>query len=103
MSVPQLSDEQRRAARTAATAARRRRAELKGRISSGEITLADALDVACADDVLASIPVAALLKAVPRVGEKRAAQVMERHEIAANRRVRGLGHRQLAGLKDEFR
>lgn len=103
MNVPELTDDQRQAARTAATAARRRRAELKMRIASGEITLGQALDVAVADDVLASIPVSALLKAIPRVGDKRAAAVMERHDIAANRRVRGLGHRQISGLKEEFR
>ena len=37
-----------------------------------------------------------------RVGEKRAALVMERRDIAPNRRIRGLGRHQVAGLKAEF-
>ena len=43
-----------------------------------------------------------VLKALPRVGDKRATLVMERYDIAANRRIRGLGRHQLAGLKAEF-
>jgi ABC-2 type transport system permease protein len=41
-------------------------------------------------------------KALPRVGDKRASLVMARYDIAANRRIRGLGRHQLAGLKAEF-
>ena len=52
--------------------------------------------------MLAHVKVVDLLKALPRVGEKRAAQVMERLEIAPNRRIRGLGRHQVAGLKAEF-
>jgi len=52
--------------------------------------------------VLAHVKVVDLLKAMPRVGDKRAAEIMERLEIAANRRVRGLGRHQVAGLKAEF-
>lgn len=102
MTIPQLTTEQLEAARAAATLARRRRAELKGKVRSGELTLTQALDAAAEDDVLAHVKVVDLLKALPRVGEKRAALVMERLEIAANRRIRGLGRHQLAGLKAEF-
>lgn len=102
MTIPQLTTEQLQAARAAATEARRRRAELKGELRAGKIGLAAALDVAADDDVLAHVKVVDLLKALPRVGEKRAAQVMERLEIAPNRRIRGLGRHQVAGLKAEF-
>mgnify|MGYP001003504924 FL=1 len=102
MTIPQLTTEQLQAARAAATEARRRRAELKGELRAGKITLSAALDVAAGDDVLAHVKVVDLLKALPRVGEKRAAQVMERLEIAPNRRIRGLGRHQVAGLKAEF-
>jgi hypothetical protein len=102
VTIPQLTTEQLQAARAAATEARRRRAELKGELRAGKIGLAAALDVAAADDVLAHVKVVDLLKALPRVGEKRAAQVMERLEIAPNRRIRGLGRHQVAGLKAEF-
>ena len=103
MTIPQLTTEQLEAARAAATEARRARADLKARVRSGALSLADALDLAATDEVLAHVKVVDLLKALPRVGEKRAALVMERFDIAANRRIRGLGRHQLAGLKAEFR
>ncbi|SPD86473.1 Integration host factor [Micropruina glycogenica] len=102
MAIPQLTTEQLKAARAAATEARRSRSALKARVRSGELTLAQALDVANEDEVLAHVKVIDLLKALPRVGDKRATLVMERYDIAANRRIRGLGRHQLAGLKAEF-
>lgn len=102
MSIPQLSPEQLQSARAAAAAARRARAELKGQVRDGRLDLGAALDKAGGDEVLAHVKVVDLLKCVPRVGEKRAADVMARLDIAANRRVRGLGRHQIAGLKAEF-
>ena len=102
MSIPQLTTEQLQAARAAATQARRARADLKAKVRTGALTLSAALDEASGDDVLAHVKVVDLLKAMPRVGDKRAAEIMERLEIAANRRVRGLGRHQVAGLKAEF-
>ncbi|HET9127395.1 MAG TPA: integration host factor, actinobacterial type [Propionibacteriaceae bacterium] len=102
MPIPTLSPEQLQAARKAATEARRARAELKEQVRTGSLTLGQALDKAASDDVLAHVKVVDLLKALPRVGEKRAAEIMERLEIAPNRRVRGLGRHQVAGLKAEF-
>ena len=89
VSIPQLTTEQLQAARAAATLARRQRADLKAGVRSGAITLSKALDSATGDDVLAHVKVVDLLKALPRVGEKRAAAVMERLDIAPNRRIRG--------------
>ena len=101
MSIPQLTAEQLQAARAAATQARRARAELKAKVRSGALTLGQDLDVAATDDVLAHVKVVDLLKSLPRVGEKRATAVMEKLDIAANRRLRGLGRHQVAGLKAE--
>jgi hypothetical protein len=100
--IPQLSQDQLRQARLAAAAARRARAELKLDLRQGRVNLAQALDQAADDPVLAHIKVVDLLRSVNRVGEKRAAEVMRRAGIAANRRVRGLGRRQLASLKAAF-
>jgi hypothetical protein len=101
VTIPQLTPEQLQAARAAATEARRRRADLKRQVRSGELSLTQALDHACDDEILAHVKVVDLLKALPRVGEKRAAVVMERLDIASNRRIRGLGRHQLAGLRAE--
>lgn len=102
MTIPPLSDEQRSAARHAATQARRARADLKAALRSGEVSLAGALEQAERDDVLAHTKVVDVLKALPRVGAIRAEKVMDRLDIAANRRLRGLGKHQSAALVAEF-
>ncbi|GAB3623152.1 integration host factor, actinobacterial type [Mariniluteicoccus endophyticus] len=102
MTIPPLSDEQLQAARQAATRARRRRAEVKAQLRTGELTFAQVMEVAAIDDVVAHIKVVDVLKTMPRVGEKRAVDLMERLDIAQNRRLRGLGPHQIRGLMDEF-
>ncbi len=102
MTIPPLSDDQRQQARHAATEARRRRAEVKQGLRSGERTLAEVLQQAAGDDVVAHTKVVDVLKSLPRVGTVRAAKVMERLDIAPNRRLRGLGHHQVAALVAEF-
>jgi S13-like H2TH domain len=103
VTIPPLSDEQRQLARTAATEARRRRAEMKEALRRGETTLADVLALAEQDEVVAHAKVIDVLKSLPRVGTVRAGKVMERLDIAANRRLRGLGKHQTAALIAEFR
>lgn len=102
MSIPSLTPEQLQGARAAATAARRHRAALKEQLRTGDLTLSQALEQAANDEVLAHVKVVDLLKAIPRVGEKRAARTMEKLEIAPNRRIRGLGRHQTAALRAEF-
>ena len=102
MTIPPLSDEQRQQARHAATEARRRRAGIKQRLRSGERSLAEVLNLAETDDVIAHAKVIDVLKALPRVGAVRATKVMQRLDIAANRRLRGLGKHQTAALIAEF-
>ena len=102
MAIPTLSDEQLQAARKAATEARRARAELKMKVRTGKLSLGKALAAAENDEILAHIRVSDLLKALPRVGEKRAAAIMSRLNIASSRRIRGLGKHQLVALKEEF-
>ena len=55
MAIPTLSPEQLQSARSAATQARRARADFKNRLRRGELTLGQALDQAAGDDVLAHI------------------------------------------------
>ncbi|PIE97807.1 MAG: 30S ribosomal protein S13 [Propionibacterium sp.] len=102
MAIPSLSPEQLQAARAAATQARRARAALKDDVKAGRLTMAAALDKAMANEVLAHVKVVDLLRSLPRVGVKRADEIMERLGIAQNRRVRGLGRHQIALLKAEF-
>lgn len=102
MTIPPLSDEQREQARHAATEARRRRAEIKQALRRGDVTLADVLTLAEQDEVIAQAKVVEVIRSLPRVGSVRAGKVMERLDIAANRRLRGLGKHQSAGLIAEF-
>ncbi len=102
MAVPNLTEEQLQAARVAATEARRARSEVKKKLRDGKISLSKALEECKKDDSLAHIRVVDLLKSLPRVGPVTAAEAMERHGIAANRRIRGLGPKQVASLVKEF-
>ncbi len=82
MALPQLTEEQRAAALEKAAAARRARAELKDRLKRGGTTLGEVLKQSDTDEVLGKMKVSALLEAMPGVGKVRAAQIMERLEIA---------------------
>ncbi|HIT77009.1 MAG TPA: 30S ribosomal protein S13 [Candidatus Avipropionibacterium avicola] len=101
MSLPAVSEQQLEAARARAAAARKERAEVKQALRTGRTTLAEVLDRRD-DEVIAQLKVVDLLKCLPRVGNKRALAVMERVDIADNRRLRGLGRHQIARLKEEF-
>lgn len=102
MAVPKLTGEQLQAAREAATRVRRVRAELKKSVRDGKISFKKAIAKCQKDEVLAQIKVVDLLRSVPRIGDRRAAQLMEKYSIADNRRIRGLGRNQLSGLLSEF-
>jgi hypothetical protein len=102
VALPQLTEEQRAAALEKAAAARRARAELKERLKRGGTNLTDVLKAADNDEVLGKMKVSALLESLPGVGKVHAAQIMERLEIAASRRLRGLGDRQRKALLTEF-
>src|SRR5690348_10080014 len=102
VALPQLTEEHRAAALDKAAAARRTRAELKVRLKRGGTTLKEVLHQSDSDDVLGKMKVSALLEAMPGVGKVRAAQIMERLEIAPSRRLRGLGDRQRKALLADF-
>lgn len=98
MALPVQTPEQRAEALARAATVRRERAELKGRLKRGEVTLAEALR----EDTAARLKVSELLASLPGMGKVRTAQVMEQHGIAGNRRVGGLGAKQRQALAEEF-
>lgn len=102
MKPPELSDEQRAAALTRAAEARRVRAETKELLKTGTITFAELLRRADAEDLIGGIKVESVLASMPGTGRVKAKRLMEKYEIADNRRIRGLGERQRAGLLSEF-
>lgn len=102
MAIPQLSSAQLESARAAATEARRARAALKERVRTGDLTLSAALAEAMEDESLSRVKVVDLLRALPRVGVTRSAEIMENLGIAPNRRIRGLGRHQVQRLEEMF-
>lgn len=102
MSLPPLTADQRAAALRAAAAARRTRAELKDRLKRGGVSIGEVLDAAGDDAVVGKLRVAELIESMPGVGKARATRIMERLDIAASRRLRGLGAKQQGALRAEF-
>jgi hypothetical protein len=101
MPLPTLTEEQRRQALEKAAEARRKRAELKGQLKSGKLTLKDVLGRE-GDDTVGKMKVSNVLESLPGVGKVRARKLMEKLDISASRRVRGLGAKQRDALLDEF-
>ena len=98
LALPPLSPEQRAAALAKAAEARAARAQLLAGLTTGQQTLAAVLARASTDEVVAKTKVVALLKALPGVGDKRAAALMTQVGIPAPRRAAGLGERQRQAL-----
>jgi len=101
MPLPTLTEEQRKQALAKAAEARRRRADLKGQLKSEKISLRDILNRQ-GDEVVGKMKVSSVLESLPGVGKVRARRIMERLDISATRRVRGLGAKQKDALLTEF-
>jgi guanylate kinase len=99
---PQLSAEERARALAIAKSARQERAQIKGEIHRGQLSLAKFLDLAQENAVLSKMRVAELLESLPGYGKIRAQALMERFDISPTRRVQGLGRHQRAALLKEF-
>jgi hypothetical protein len=99
---PSLTPEQRQAALAKAAEARRARAEIKERLKMGSITLAELLQQAENDDMVAGIKVLAVLESLPGVGKVKARRTMDEVGIADTRRLRGLGDQQRRSLLAAF-
>ena len=75
MALPQLSDEQRKAALEKAAAARHARAELRDKIKNGQISLQEVLD--SDDPIAARMKVSALIESLPGYGKAKATKIMD--------------------------
>jgi transposase len=102
MALPTLTKEERAAALLKAAAARKVRAELREKLKTGQLNLADAFSRIHSEDAVGKMKVIALLESMPGVGKIRAENLMERIGIAPSRRLRGLGPNQLSALLSEF-
>jgi hypothetical protein len=91
---PSLTQEQRVAASRAAVANRRRRAEIKKLVKSGELSLEELFALAQTEECVAQMRAFDLISALPAIGEVKATRIMQQASIAPTRRIRGLGPRQ---------
>lgn len=92
MALPELTDEQRKAALEKAAAARHARAELREQIKKGEVSVEEVLN---SDDPIASrMKVSTLIESLPGYGKAKASKIMDELGISPSRRVQGLGVRQ---------
>ena len=101
MPLPTLTPEQRQQALEKAAEARRKRAELKAQLKSGNLSLSTVLGKE-EDDTVGKMKVSAVRESMPGVGKVRARKIMEKLDISASRRVRGLGSKQKDALLAEF-
>jgi guanylate kinase len=99
---PQLTPEQRKEALLKAAVSRKRRAEVKMKIKSGEFTIDSILELAATDEAVAKMRVKELLESLSGVGKVRAQSLMERLNISPTRRIQGLGRLQIKQLREEF-
>lgn len=93
MALPPLTDAQRKAALEKAAKARKERAELRGKIKSGKVSLKQVLKKSD-DPIIARMKVSMLLESLPGYGKAKAAKLMDELDISPSRRVKGLGTRQ---------
>ena len=100
--LPQLTDEQRRAALAMAAEARRVRAEIKELLKMGTLSLSELLDRSDSDKILAKMKVLSVLEALPKLGKVKARRTMDEVGISDSRRLRGLGSQQRAELVARF-
>ena len=94
--LPQLTDEQRRAALVKAAEARRVRAEMKNLLKMGSISISELLARSDDEVILAKMKVLAVLESLPKLGKVKARRTMEEVGISESRRLRGLGTQQRA-------
>jgi hypothetical protein len=102
MALPQLSDEERRAALKKAVETRQKRAELKKQIKAGQVSLTQVLKDT-GNPIVAKMKISALLQSLPGVGKARAQKLMTKIGIDESRRIQGLGTKQKQALLDELK
>ncbi|HHT35606.1 MAG: integration host factor, actinobacterial type [Candidatus Wallacebacter cryptica] len=101
MALPKLSDADKRKALEKAQLMRSKRAELRTKLKSGAISLQEVLE-SKDDEVVAKMRVAYLIQSLPQVGKVTSKKIMEEIGINENRRVQGLGKRQINALLERL-
>ena len=99
---PALTPEERSAALEKAKVSRKRRAQVKNQVKSGELSMAEVLDLAKSDEIVAKMRVLELLESKSGVGKVRGAALLDKLKISRTRRIQGLGRLQAEEILREF-
>lgn len=99
--LPNLTPEQKIKALQKAQLMRSKRAELRAKLKKGAISLEEVLK-ASDDEVISKMRVAYLIQSLPQVGKVTSKKIMEDIGINENRRVQGLGKRQVDALLERL-
>ena len=99
---PALTPEARSAALEKAKVSRKRRAEVKEQVKNGELSIAEVLDLAKSDEIVAKMRVLELLESKSGVGKVRGAALLDKLKISRTRRIQGLGRLQIEEILKEF-
>ena len=102
MTAPARSPEQRTRALEAALAARQERARVRAALKRGELSPLTVLEEAHGNPLWAGLKVSWLLECLPGIGAVRSERILADAQIAASRRIQGLGVRQRAALVAEL-
>ena len=92
-----MTEEQRQAALEKAKETRRARAEVREQLKTGKLSAKDALGRR-EDPIVGKIKVSQFIQSFPGFGKAKAEKLMEEIGIAENRRLSGLGEKQVDAL-----
>lgn len=101
MSLPVLTPEEKLDALKKAQEMRSKRAEVRGKLKKGTLTLREVLE-STDDEVISRMRVTYLLQSLPQVGKVTSEKLMREIGINENRRVQGLGKRQKQELLERL-
>ena len=93
-----MTPEQRAAALEKARVTRAKRSELTTKISMGVISPLEVLEDK-SDPIVGRMKVRAFINAIPGYGKVKTERLMEELGLPADRRIQGLGSKQMANLK----
>ena len=102
MAVPKISEEDRKKALEKAQKVRKERAALREEMKAGKLAMKDVIDRK-GEDIVGGMRVKYVLESMPGIGKVRAKEIMDQIGIDENRKVKGLGTRQVAALLERLK
>ena len=102
MAVPKISAEDRQKALEKAQKVRKERAAMREEMKAGKMLIRDVIDRK-EEDIVGGMRVKYVLESLPGIGKIRAKEIMEQIGIDENRKIKGLGARQVAALLERLK